>query len=353
MKFIGRILIGGALLVAILAGLGAFLLYTPTPVEPDLRGEFQDRSLRVGDLDRRFVIYSPARVPPKPALLVVFHGSMGSPEQIRIESGYEFDRLAEANGFLVAYPQGFEGYWNDCRKMADYSARRLAIDDVGFFEAMIADLEETHGIDPDRVYVVGASAGGHMVYRLALERPQLVAGAAVFAASLPTPGNLDCAQDGPPPPIMIVNGTQDPINPYQGGDVTLFGMDSRGTVRSTPATAAFFAKARGSSGPRVNTVGSGGFLRAGPVERKVWRDRNRRADVVLLTVVGGGHVIPQPVSRPRRLLGRSTAAINGPSEAWTFFVSLPERSLDLKDSDVRPPSSAAYPDAPGRQLSFH
>lgn len=329
MKIIGRILIGGALLFAILGGLGAFLLYTPTPAQPALRGEFQHRSVRVGDLERRFVVYSPARVPPKAALLVVFHGSMGSPEQIRIQSGYEFDRLAEANGFLVAYPQGYEGYWNDCRKMADYSARRLAIDDVGFFEAMIADLEAAHGIDPDRVYVVGASAGGHMVYRLALERPQLVAGAAVFAASLPAPGNLDCAQDGVPPPVMIVNGTGDPINPYKGGDVTLFGMDSRGSVRSTPATATFFARARGSRGPQVDTLGSGGFLRAGPVERRVWRDQNGRPDVVLLSVIGGGHIIPQPVYRPRPLLGRSTGAINGPSEAWSFFASLPRRSVDL------------------------
>lgn len=331
MKIIGRILIGGALLLAVLGGLGAFLLYTPTPAEPALQGEFQDRSLKVGDLERSFVIYSPARVPPKPALLVVFHGSMGSPEQIRIQSGFEFDRLAEADGFIVAYPQGYEGYWNDCRTAADYSARRLAIDDVGFFEAMIADLQETHGIDPDRVYVVGASAGGHMVYRLALERPQRVAGAAVFAANLPKPENLDCAQEGVPPPIMIVNGTRDPINPYQGGDVTLFGMDSRGSVQSAAASAAFFARARGSEGPHVDTLGSGGFLRAGPVERTVWRDDKGRADVVLLSVIGGGHVIPQPVYRPRPLLGRSTGAINGPSEAWSFFDSLPKGRVLVSD----------------------
>lgn len=328
MKIIGRILIGVALLLAVLGGVGVFLIYTPTPAEPVLRGEFEDRSLRVGDLERSFVIYSPARVPPKPALLVVFHGSMGSPGDIRIQSGFEFDRLAEANGFVVAYPQGYEGYWNDCRTTADYSARRLAIDDVGFFEALIADLEATHGIDPDRVYVVGASAGGHMVYRLALERPQRVAGAAVFAASLPTPENSDCLQaDGGPPPIMIVNGTGDPINPYQGGDVTLFGMDSRGAVQSTSETAAFFARARGSRGPQVDTLGSGGVFRAGPVERTVWRGPNGRPDVVLLSVIGGGHVIPQPVYRSRPLLGRSTRAINGPSEAWRFFASLPRRSV--------------------------
>jgi len=325
MKIIGRIVIGLALSLALLAGLGAVLLYTPTPNEPPLRGALQDRSLRLGDRERRYAVFTPAEVPSRPALLVVFHGSMGSPEAIRIQSGFEFDRLAAGHGFIVAYPQGYEGYWNDCRAGADFSARRLAIDDVGFFEAMVADLEKTHRIDPDRVYLAGASAGGHMVYRLALQRPQRVAGAAVFAASLPTPEDLACEQTGAPPPLMIVNGTQDPINPYQGGDVTLFGMNSRGSVQSTLATAAFFARARGSRGPDVDTLGSGGFLRAGPVERRVWRDENGKADVMLLSVIGGGHVIPQPVYRPRPLLGRSTDAINGPSEAWRFFDGLPRR----------------------------
>ncbi|MGZ8246370.1 alpha/beta hydrolase family esterase [Methylomagnum sp.] len=329
MKIIGRIMIGAALSLAVLAGLGVFLLYTPTPDQPALRGKFQDRSVKVGGRERTYRVFSPARAPSRPALVVVFHGSMGSPEAIRVQTGFEFDRLAEGAGFIVAYPQGYQGYWNDCRTAADYAARRLAIDDLDFFEAIISDLQQTHGIDPDRVFVVGASAGGHMVYRLALERPRRLAGAAVFAASLPTPENLDCAQAGAPPPVMIVNGTRDPINPYQGGDVTLFGMQSRGAVRSARASAAFFARARGSQGPRVDTQGSGDFLRAGPVERMVWRDRNGRADVVLLSVIGGGHVIPQPVYRPRPLLGRSTRAINGPSEAWRFFDSLPRRSPDL------------------------
>jgi polyhydroxybutyrate depolymerase len=46
---------------------------------------------------------------------------------------------------------------------------------------------------------------------------------------------------------------------------------------------------------------------------------------VLMAVHGGGHVVPQPVYRPRRLLGGVTSAIDGPAEAWSFFRRQPSR----------------------------
>jgi len=44
---------------------------------------------------------------------------------------------------------------------------------------------------------------------------------------------------------MLINGTSDPINPYQGGIVTLFGFASRGTVMSSVASAQNFATRNG------------------------------------------------------------------------------------------------------------
>jgi polyhydroxybutyrate depolymerase len=264
----------------------------------------------------------PAKRPAAPALLIVFHGSMGSPARIRLETGYEFDRLADREGFIVAYPQGYEGNWNDCRKAANYPARRLNIDDVGFFDALVARLQRERGVDPARVFVVGASNGGHFVYRLALERPDRIAGAAVFVANLPTPDNNICTSRGPPPPIMIVNGTNDPINPFGGGKVTLFGFGNRGTVMSARDSAARLARSAGASGPATSRIAPRAPNDGSWVERSVWRSPGR-SEVMLLAVHGGGHVVPQPVYRPPRLLGRVTTAIDGPEEAWAFFRRQP------------------------------
>jgi polyhydroxybutyrate depolymerase len=311
-----RILVwaGGGL--ALLLASAFHLLYAPAPPEPRLSARPERETVRVGALERTYLLYAPARRAAAPALLVVFHGSMGSPGDIRAATGYEFDRLADRDGFILAYPQGFEGNWNDCRKAANYPARRLDIDDVGFFEALVARLQRERNVDPARVFVAGASNGGHFVYRLALERPGRIAGAAVFAANLPTPDNNECTARGPPPPIMIVNGIDDPINPYGGGVVTLFGFGNRGTVLSARASAAYFAG--GAAAPATRRIEPKARGDRTWVERSAWRAPGRN-EVVLLSVHGGGHVVPQPVARPRRLLGRATTAIDGPSQAWDFF----------------------------------
>jgi len=86
-------------------------------------------------------------------------------------------------------------------------------------------------IDKKRVYVFGYSNGGHMAFRLAMEAPDEIAAVAAVAASLPTPDDSSC-------PLQAA----DPINPYQGGIVTLFGFASRGSVMSSMASAQNFAE---------------------------------------------------------------------------------------------------------------
>ncbi|HEX6375570.1 MAG TPA: PHB depolymerase family esterase [Allosphingosinicella sp.] len=304
---------GGILLLLLLA---FYLLYAPTPPAPQLSAKPQAGTIRIGARERQYLVYAPARRAASPALLVVFHGRMGSPARIRAETGYGFDRLADRNGFVVAYPQGFEGRWNDCRKAGDDPARRRDIDDLGFFDALVERLRRQHGVDPSRVFVAGVSNGGQFVYRLALERPRAIAGAAVFVAGLPSRDNNGCTSRGPPPPILIVNGTDDPINPYEGGMVSLFGFSHLGTVVSARDSALYFAGT--GPGPAAARLPARARGDRTWVERSVWH-RAGRGEVVLLSVHGGGHVVPQAVYRPPRLLGRVTSAIDGPAEAWKFF----------------------------------
>ena len=163
---------------------------------------------------------------------------------------YEFDRLADRHGFLAVYPDGFEQHWNDCRAAATYSANTKNIDDVAFFGKMIDFFVAEQHANPDRVYATGISNGGQLAYRLALELPDRIAAVAPVAASLPDDANLDCEKSGKPVAILVLNGTEDPMNPYEGGEVALYGLwGSRGTVLSTDATIRYFAELAGHRGP--------------------------------------------------------------------------------------------------------
>ena len=320
-----RVLLIGLTSCSVFVGAASFyLLYAPAPPEPHLSAAIQSGTIRIGDRDRTYLLYVPARLPPSPPLVFVLHGSRQTADDMRISTGYEFERLADEKGFVAVYPNGYEKNWNDCRKRASYPARLLKIDDVGLFLGLIDRLQASIGINPKRVFAVGYSNGGQFAFRLALQQPERVAGIAVFGANLPTDDNSDCQHLGKAVPVMIVNGTSDPINPFDGGDVTIFGFANRGPVLSSRATAEYFANLSGHAEPKVKRLPAEGDSGGTFVEQFRWQESGK-AEVILDAVHGGGHVIPQPIYRPKRILGRVSRAINGPAEVLSFFERQPAK----------------------------
>ncbi len=165
-------------------------------------------------------------------------------ETMRRFTGRQFDRLAIANRFVVVYPDGWERTWNDCRKESSQPARRANIDDKSFIDAMIEKQVIDNRIDRRRVFATGWSTGGQLAYRLAMERPTQFAGVAAISASLPTTQNNACTPTEQPIAVMVVNGTADPINPHEGGEVRI-GISSLGSVLSSVDTARYFARVNG------------------------------------------------------------------------------------------------------------
>jgi len=90
-------------------------------------------------------------------------------------------------------------------------------DDVGFVLAILDLVAESVRFDPDRVFVTGASNGGMMTFRLALEANDRFTAAAAVIANLPDPS--ECRPLVDPIPMLIMNGTDDPLMPYEGGYV--------------------------------------------------------------------------------------------------------------------------------------
>jgi polyhydroxybutyrate depolymerase len=319
-----RIGIGAA--VSILAGaaicwnIGGVAL----AAQPNLTGAVKQETVTVKGAQRTFVLYVPRNLKPNAPLLFVFHGSGGDGASMRDVTAFEFDMLADRNGFLVAYPDGFQTTWNDCRKGSPQPARVMNIDDEGFVDAMIAKESAERGIDKKRVFSAGWSNGGQLGYRFAMERANVFAGVAALSASVPVPANLACTPSGAAMPVMIINGTEDPINPFNGGNVMLGGR-SLGPVFSSQETAQYWAKLNGiTAAPETKRLPHKNPSDRTFVDETVWSASGKPL-VVLYAVHGGGHVVPTRAPQDWGGLGRETGDLDAPVAIWDFFSKLPSR----------------------------
>lgn len=314
-----RFFLWSLLVVAALGAALVYFLYTPTSPIPQLSGTLTRGSIDVGGRRRTYTTYVPRGLTKGAPLLLAMHGSGENAAEMRRETGYGFDRLADAHGFAVVYPNGFEGYWNGCNVVGDYSANTLNIDDVGFLSAVAGKLTAELGADPDRVFATGISRGASMALRLAIEAPSHFRAVAAVSENMPTPENFKCKPVGHgTSSVMIMNGTEDPLVPFDGGNVNLLGVFvRRGKVLASRASGQYFADLNHIAGaPRISETTVADGVR---VERVLWRN-DSRVEVELVAIHGGGHGLPQPYRRHPRLLGPSPTAPNGPEVIWAFFA---------------------------------
>jgi polyhydroxybutyrate depolymerase len=313
-----RFFLWGLIVVVALGGvLFGYFVYSPAPEVPRLSGTLAQGTIEAGGRTRTYLTYVPLGLTKGAPLVVVMHGSGQNGAQTRKWTGYGFERLADEKSFAVVYPDGFEGYWNGCNIVGNYSANKLKIDDVRFMTGMVDKLVTGIGVDPGRVFATGISRGGQMAFRLALEAPSRFRAVAAISASVPTPENFKCAPSGKgTSSVMIMNGTKDPINPFDGGEVTFLGLLKRGKVRSSRESGQYLADLNNiTATPETSeTQVTDGFH----IERVVWRNESK-IEVELVAIHGGGHGIPQPYWRYPRLLGPAPKEPNGPAVIWAFF----------------------------------
>lgn len=317
LRFLGLCLLGLFGLMALAGALIGYFIYSPDPEVPHLSGTLSKDSIDVGGLHRTYRTYVPRGLSKGAPLVLVMHGSGEDATQIRTETGYGFERLADEHGFAVAYPNAYSFDWNDCSKVGDFSVDGRDVDDVGFLGALVDKLIPEIGVDPGRVFAAGVSSGGFMAIRLALEAPARFRAVAAVSANVPVPENFKCKPLGPGTSVMIMNGTQDPLVPFGGGESNLLGLFYKGgNVHSSRESAQYFADLNHIAG--TPTTERMPMTEGVSVEQVLWRNVSNVA-VELVAIHGGGHGLPQPYYRRPRLLGPSPMEPNGPALIWAFF----------------------------------
>jgi polyhydroxybutyrate depolymerase len=254
----------------------------------------------------REAIVLPSRQGPAPTILVL-HGQTSTAAWTAEHSG--FTEAALAHRFTAVFPQGIRKQWNDGRE-----ARAADVDDVGFLHRLVTSLVGRGLADPRQIYIAGVSNGGMMTFRMLCESSELFAGAATVIANMPTRIGARCAPRKPVPVVMF-NGTNDPLVPYDGGGVGFLG--GRGSVWAAEETAEFMADVNACEAVRALPLPVGSRVQ---VTRLEWTLCRTGSSVTLYRMDGAGHQVPGQRSFLPLFLGRGTRAVRAADEAFAFFA---------------------------------
>lgn len=280
-------------------------------------------SILSGGLQRTYYIHigsSYDKTSPTP-LLIALHGGGGTGQGMIKLAG--FNAIADRENFIVVYPDGFEKHWNDGRGVQRYRAQKQNVDDVGFISALIDHLSTELNIDAKRVYVTGISNGAMMSHRLGCELSQKVAAIAPVAGNIPV-NMASVWAPSRPVSVLIINGTEDPLVPWAGGEVHLEPLEL-GQVLSVEDTVKFWVDSdKCTLLPLVTQLPDKDPSDGTRVRMETYGGCQDGSEVVLYAVEGGGHTWPGglPYS-PESVIGRTSRDFNASEVIWQFFKEHP------------------------------
>ncbi len=157
-------------------------------------------AITVGGTPRSYILRFPKAYDGKTKLPLVMLLNGANDSAAYAEAAYHFDTKGEQENFILVLPDA----------LGDFHAWSTGEGaDLRFLTTLLESLPQTYAIDPKRVYVTGHSVGAIMTYRLAVERPDLIAAVGVVAGAV---GNFPEAKGAVP--IIAFHGKLDDILPY-------------------------------------------------------------------------------------------------------------------------------------------
>ena len=258
---------------------------------------------------------------PRP-MVVVLHGGLGNDDDTVTLSFGKLNALAAEDDFIVAYPQGIGGHWNDGRNVQKYVAQRERINDVGFLGKLVDEIVEKRRVDPRAIFVVGVSDGAMIAHRFACERSDTLRAFVAVIGSMPYNVARRRSRCGTAPlSVLLINGTEDPIVPWEGGMVRYDG-EELGRVLPGERTFAFWMRHDRCSHAETSMIPDFDPSDATRIERRKANGCRNDTKVELFAVQGAGHTWPSGWQYlPSSMVGETSSDIDAAVAAWRFFQS--------------------------------
>jgi polyhydroxybutyrate depolymerase len=357
---------------ALSVGIFVFILFLCLRV----RAQEATEKVTVADIERSYLVRLPRGYDHdrKYPVVVLFHGMNQDPSDMSRLT--RFDELADKEGVIAVYPAAQHGRWNIGvnpevpRVAGPYRRRRgypgggypgggypgggypgggyprrrppdqrpggnqtptTPADDVEFTNHMLDAIATKYSVDPTRVYAAGLSAGGFMAMKVGCALSDRIAAIGVVGAAMPK--KMICLPSRPVPVVMI-NGTSDPIVPHGGGKEHNLQLP----VVSVEDTAKAFARddrcAEKPTHSKLPARAKGGMT----TEVDTYDGCHDGAQVVSYNVKGGGNTWPGGEQyQVEKQIGKTTQDINANEIIWNFMAAhrLPASSTNESGPSVK------------------
>ncbi len=273
-------------------------------------------TLEIAGVERFYLLTTPDSAADAPLPLVLDLHGLAEGAQVHTAMS-DFGTLAQAEGFVVAFPNGTG---QPVRWDADTTSDPN--DDLAFFDQLVDQIETDLCIDTSRVYATGLSYGAIMSSFLTCVR------ADEFAAVAPVAGITvpDDCHPSRPMPVITFHGTADPILKFNGG-VDLGSISPGGADGATTTTVV--ADLDGPGYPEaVREWAARNDCDPDPTDTEVAPDVVHRvydcppdAAVEFYIVEGGGHAWPGSAfsASIETVVGPTTMDISATDLIWAFF----------------------------------
>jgi polyhydroxybutyrate depolymerase len=349
---------GGAVYLVLLLAAASF-------AAPGLKAQETKEKVTVDDVDRTFLVrlpkgYDPQRRYP---VVILLHGMNQDADDMERLTG--FDQLADKDGVIAVYPAALHGRWNvgvrpqergpmgmgpgghrhgypsggypgggypgggypgggggypgggqqqPQNRQPEEERRPPEVDDIGFFNQMLDQLSSKFSADPSRIYAAGLSEGGFMSLRVGCALSDRIAAVATIGATMPK--TMICLPSRPVPLVMI-DGTSDPVVPYGGGtehNLSLATLSAEDSAKAwakidrcgEKPTHAKLPEAKGGMETKTDT----------------YDGCAQGAQVVLYSVKGAGNTWPGGEQyEAENAIGKTSQDLNANEVIWSFLVN--------------------------------
>jgi polyhydroxybutyrate depolymerase len=230
-----------------------------------------------------------------------------------------FNELADANGFIVAYPDMYQA-----KTLLASAGDDSGVQQATFLRQLIDHIANQRNIRENSIFVAGFSTGGIVVLNSLCHLSQPIAGFAVVAASMSRQSRSHCGAIRQQIPGLFIAGRDDPYIAWQTGDDGISGSIAGVSMDLLPVSQSveyWTQRNQCDLRPFIEAMPNEDLQDGTSVTRLSYDGRCvSNKPILLYAVTGGGHTWPgnryQP---PFKDAGRTSQDMNASRTIWQFF----------------------------------